>query len=48
MEVLATIGVIAVGVALGLTLFQWIVLPIGNFFTRVKETVDERDRRAGR
>lgn len=48
MEVIMTVGVIAVGVTLGLTAFQWIIIPIGEFFKKVKETVDERESRRGR
>lgn len=48
MEVIMTVGVITVGVALGLTVFQWVIMPIGEFFNKVKETVDERESRRGR
>lgn len=34
--------VTSLGVAAGLALFQYIVLPIGNGIARLKELVDER------
>ena len=35
-------GVITLGVALGLTVFQYVVLPIGSGIERLKELIDER------
>lgn len=42
-EFLITTTAITLGVALGLAVFQYIVLPIGNGITKLKELVNERD-----
>lgn len=42
MTFLIEVGAITLGVALGLTVFQYVVLPIGSGLTRLKELLDER------
>ena len=41
-------GLITAGVASGLAVFQWLIAPLGDFVSKVKETVDEREARKGR
>lgn len=41
-------GLITAGVATGLAVFQWVIAPAGDFLTKVKETVNEREARKGR
>lgn len=41
-------GLITLGVASGLAVFQWIIAPVGDFVNKLKETVDERETRKGR
>lgn len=38
------IGIVTFGVAFGLTVFQFAILPIANGIMKVKELIDERDR----
>lgn len=41
-------GIIVAGAATGLAVFQWVIAPLGEFVSKVKETVDEREARKGR
>jgi hypothetical protein len=41
-------GLITAGVASGLAVFQWVIAPFGEFVSKLKETVDERDARKAR
>lgn len=45
---LALYGLITIGVATGLAVFQWIIAPVGDFVAKLKEAVNERENRKGR
>lgn len=47
-EFLITTAAITLGVALGLAVFQYIVLPIGNGIVQLKELLNERGTAKGR
>lgn len=38
------VGIGTLSVAFGLTMFQYVILPIANGIVRVKELIDERER----